>query len=210
MNAPTPPKHIVTIAEAREAGARAIMASWDYTRTVMPPRLPRDTASRAIGVTALVTGTLSQITEGQIDPSWLVGLFASSIKELKILYYELSNYHEEWVTQERLKEEIERLRRQPTIYTRVCRKCDGTAFVFRDEPYNPLSQQVHRVCTRCGCGETRVTNGRSPWMLYNAHDVTRHMSFFGAVEGRLIFGVNTMRGLGTEAEEQSLRHLLLG
>ena len=30
------PRHIVSIPEAREVGCRAIVASWDYTRTVMP------------------------------------------------------------------------------------------------------------------------------------------------------------------------------
>ena len=82
--------------------------------------------------------------------------------------------------------------------------------MFTHEPYNPLSRRVHRRCKRCGSGDTKIVNGEDPGILYNANILTEHMSFFGAAEGKLILGINTVRGLGTDSEEQAIRRLLMG
>ena len=206
---PTQPRHVVSIFEAPEAGSHAITASWDYTRTLMPRRALRKAAISTMGTAAIVTGALEQWTQEAVSPSWWLGLPAGT-QGLRITYYELKKFHEEWVTQERLRHEIDRLKMQPTIFTRVCERCEGTTFDFIDEPHNPLSRRVHRRCTRCGSADTKVTNGKNPGMFYNGSQLTAHMSFFGATEGKLILGFNTVWGLGTEGEEKTIKQLLLG
>ena len=55
-----------------------------------------------------------------------------------------------------------------------------------------------------------MTNGPKPMFLYNGYDLTEHMSYFGVVEGRIVFGVSTAQGWGREREIQAIQRMLLG
>lgn len=47
-------------------------------------------------------------------------------------------------------------------------------------------------------------------MLYNARGLTKHMDFFSVADNRLVLGVRTAPGLGTDDEYDAVRRLVLG
>ena len=47
-------------------------------------------------------------------------------------------------------------------------------------------------------------------MLYNAHNLTEHMDFFGVADNRLVLGVRSAPGLGSDDEYAAAHRLVLG
>ena len=125
-------------------------------------------------------------------------------------YYVVKAFSEEIVSRERLREEIKRLKKQPQVHSRVCVECSGADLEFRGDAHNLLSHRIRRVCKRCGCESTRLTNGAAPMFLYNAFDLTEHMSYFGVADGRMVAGIDTTWGWGPDREIYAIRRMLMG
>ena len=201
------PRHLVTFMGENVAGARATMVSWDYTRTEPATTALKEAIAdlRAkVDLTAVVTGGIALM---QADPLYAL---PHAVKLMSPVYYTVKAFGEAIVSHERLRKEIERLTNQPQVFTRVCGECGGGDLEFRGESHNLLSYRVRRVCTRCGCERTRLTNGTSPLFLYNGYELTKHMRFFGTAEGKMILGIDTTQGWGSESEIGAIRRMLLG
>ena len=207
----TQPRHIVTIGEAREAGARASMATWDYTRTLLPGVSLSERARRAgwaaLGSLTFISGSLKSLKMGG-DLSLLC--LALGLKGVQVTYYELRDFSAELLSQVQSGREIARLKRSPRVYTRVCKHCGGSSFGLVHEAYNLLLQRYSRRCDTCGRNDTAILGGPDPLMWYNGRDVTEHMDFFGVADNRLVLGVRTAPGLGSDDEYAAVRRLVLG
>ena len=207
------PRHAVAISEAREVGARAAMAHWDYTRTLQPGTALTERARRtgwaAFGSITFIAGTLKALA-GEVDISRLAPSLVLGLRGLRATYYELRDFRAELLTRTRLMREIARLKHAPGVYTRVCEHCGGSRFDLVRESHNQLRRHYSRRCATCFRGETLLSGGKDPLMLYNGYDLTEHMDFFGVADHRLVLGVRTAPGLGSDDEYEAVRRLVLG
>ena len=121
------PRHVVTFSGERQAGAKCTIATWDYTRAEpTPTALEKALADlrASVDTTAIVSGGIA-LWQG--EP--LLAL-PPAVKLMSHSYYVVKAFGEEIVSRERLKKEIERLRNQPQIHSRVCVECSSVDTEF--------------------------------------------------------------------------------